>query len=378
MRSTRTLSLYMMREVSSYTALGVLAITTVMVTQNLFRFLDEMISANVRLVDFGAIVGALCLMLATYSVPIAFLFGVLLAFGRLSSDTEITAMQSCGIGLRSLMVPMVILGLATSAATAYLIGEVEHRAQLSLRQTVKTMAARGGFVQPGRFRRLGERVLFVRHVDPDNRLEGVLISDRTAIDRPLMIFAESGDLRWDAQHNELQFRLRNGDIHVEPVDEEFDDDADYQRISFATFDYRLDAESLFGRDFSTLRPREMTLEQLRAVVARAEAGESLEDLRRANPAHYELQIQRRFALPAAPLLFAFVGAPLGLRRRRGARSWGAIACVVLVFGYYAFLTLGEFLALEHLVPAAAALWLPNGVFALAALVLLWRAGRRRG
>ena len=376
MRSPRTLSWYVMREVLSYSALGVLAITTVMVTQNLFRFLDEMISANVRLGDFGAIVASLALMLATYSVPIAFLFGVLLAFGRLASDSEITAMQSCGIGLRSLMVPMALLGVATSVLTAYLILEVEHDAQLSLRRVVKKMAARGGFIEPGRFRRLGERVLFVRNIDRDNRLEGVLISDRTDVERPLMIFAEHGRLHWDTERDELQFRLSNGDIHVGSLDERLADDA-YQRISFLTFDYRLDAASLFGRNFSTLRPREMTLEQLRAVIARAEAGESLEDLRRKDPTHYQLQIHRRFALPFAPLLFAFVGAPLGLERRRGARSWGALACVVLVFGYYAFLTFGEFLALAHRVPAVVALWLPNAVFAAVAAGLFYRASRMR-
>ena len=93
MRSPRTLSRYVVREVLVYTLLGLVAITIVMVTQNLFRFIDEMISAGARFADFSAIVGHLAMMLATYTVPIAFLFGVLLAFGRLSADTEITAMQ---------------------------------------------------------------------------------------------------------------------------------------------------------------------------------------------------------------------------------------------------------------------------------------------
>ena len=372
MRLPRTLSRYMARAVLTYTALGLLAITTVMVTQNLLRFLDEMISANATGIDFIAIVGSLCLMLATYTVPIGFLFGILVAFGRLSSDSEIVAMQACGLGLRSLFSPTLVLGVLMSGLTAYLLFEVEHKAHLALRQRIKTMAARGGFIEPGRFRHLGDRVLFVKSVDPSNRLEGVLISDRSDPQRPLMIFAESGRLNWNIERNALEFRLTDGDIHV---DARGDVESLYQRIEFRSFDYHLDAESLFGRSFSTLRPREMTLSQLRTVVARAEAGESLQDLRRANPAHYELQIQRRFALPLAPLLFAFIGSSLGVQSRRSARSWGVFLCVALVFGYYLILTFGEFLALRRMLPAELALWLPNLTFALVSVWLVTRARR---
>jgi lipopolysaccharide export LptBFGC system permease protein LptF len=245
-----------MREVLTYTALGLLAITIVMVTQNLFRYLDEMISARVVWAEFGAIVGYLGLMLATYTVPIAFLFGVLLTFGRLSSDSEIIAMQSCGMGPPSLLRPVLILGIAASSLTAFLAVGVEHEAQLALRRVVKTMAVRGGFLEPGRFRHLGDRMLFIRNIDSSNRLEGVLISDRSDPERPLMIFAEHGRLHWNTERRELEFRLNNGDIHIAPTRDTRGDggtDDSYRRISFLSFDYTLDSASLFGRHFSTLR-----------------------------------------------------------------------------------------------------------------------------
>jgi lipopolysaccharide export system permease protein len=369
-----------MREVLSYTALGLLAITTVMVTQNLFRFLDEMISARVSWSELGSIVGCLGLMLATYTVPIAFLFGVLLTFGRLSSDSEILAMQSCGLGLPALFRSMLILGVIASGLTAYLSLEVEHTAQLALRRAVKTMAVRGGFIEPGRFQHLGERMLYIKNVDANNRLEGVIISDRSDPKKPLMIFAEYGRLNWNTERRELEFRLNNGDIHVVPAGDAAGggrEDDSYQRISFLSFDYTLDAVSLFGSHFSTLRPREMSMAQLRNVIARAEAGESLEDLRRMDPVAYELQIHRRVALPFAPLLFAFVGGFLGLERRRGTRSWGALICVALVFGYYVMLTFSEYLAMHRILPASIALWTANATFTLAAVFLFMRANRMR-
>lgn len=373
MRPARTLSRYVIKEVLAYTTLGLAAITVVMVTQNLFRFLDQMITAGVRLRDFVAIVGSLSLMLATYSVPIAFLFGVLLALGRMASDSEITAMHACGVGFQAIWRPMFVLGVAMSVVTAFLFVEGEHVAHLTLRRVVKTLAARGGFIEAGRFRRLGETVLFVREIDENQRLQGVVISDRTEENRALMIFAESGEVSWKSAENEVEFRLSNGDIHVDPGNASAD--GTYQRIAFQSFVYTLDSESLFGRNFNLLRPREMTLAQLNDVVSLAKAGESLDHLRRKDPVKYELQIHRRIALPFAPFIFAFVGAPLGLNSRRKTRSWGTFLCVSLIFTYYAMMTFTEFLAVQRVLSAPIALWVPNLIFAAAAGYLVFRTRR---
>ena len=104
-------------------------------------------------------------------------------------------------------------------------------------------------------------------------------------------------------------------------------------------------------------------------------GEAPEAVRVKTRERYEIQLQRRLALPAAPLLFALVGIPLGMRRSRGARSFGVLLCVILVFAYYAFLSAGTYFAEENLAPAWTALWIPNLLFAIVAVVLLRRARR---
>jgi lipopolysaccharide export system permease protein len=315
---------------------------------------------------------------ATYAVPVAFLFGVLLAIGRMAADVEILALYSCGVGLRSLVLPVACLGLACSCVTGWLTFDVEHRAQRRLRLAVQTLAAEGKLLEPGEFRRVGERVLYVKRRGPDDRLEGVLIADRSDPERPLLIFAEDGELVWDTERDGLQLHLRNGDIHIEPPGEALAAAAPkparerYQRIAFQTFDYHFGADELLGVSLSAHRPREMSAEQLRAVIARAEAGDPLAELRRHDPVYYRLQLQRRMALPVAPVLFALVGGPLAVRRVRGGRSWGVFVCALVAFGYYALLALGQALALEAAIPATA-LWLPNVAFAGVAWALLLRA-----
>jgi lipopolysaccharide export system permease protein len=368
-RLPRKLSAYILREVVGYTLLGLMAITVIFLSQNLLRLLDELMAVGFSSADLFAVLRCLIPMLLSYTLPVAFLFGVLLATTRMASDQEIIAMRACGLGLREVLAPVVALGFAISCGSWYLQLEVEHAARRELRDVVQSMVARGSVIEGGRFSHLGDRVLYVDHVDRDNRLERIVIADRSDPKRPVTIFAESGRFSFDPERAELRLRLQSGDVHIEP---QRDDDR-YRRIAFLSIDYSFDVELALRAAFGSLRPYDMTIAELREIVARAEAGGSLDHLAEKNPAAYQVHIHRRFAMPLAPTLFAMVGIPLGLRRTRGARSWGALLCVAMTFLYYLLLKGSEMLALEGVLPAALAIWIPNAVFAAAGLALLSRA-----
>ncbi len=368
----RTLSRYVVREVLEYTGIGFLAFSTILVTQNLLRRLDDLVAVGFRSDDLIAVLGCLLAMLTAYAVPIAFLFGILLAMGRLSADSEITAMRACGLGMRHLVIPVLVLGLAVSGLTAVLMLRTEPKARLALRNVLQNVAARGAILEPGKFRTIGSRVVYVEGRDRENNLTGVLVADRTNAERPFVVFAEAGRFTLDSENAEIRLELERGDIHLE---EGGPDDDRHRRIAFDELSYVIDARSLLDVEGYETRPPEMSMHRLRHVLRRAASGDALQDLRERDPVLYELQIHRRLALPFAPLLFALVGVPLGLRRSRGARSWGALLCVTIVFAYYALLSLAEFLVEEEGVPPALALWLPNVVFALGAIPLLRRASR---
>ena len=142
MRLPRTLSWYLAREVLEYTGLGFLGFSTILVTQNLLRRLDDLVAVGFRSEDLLAVLGFLMAMLTAYAVPVAFLFGILLAVGRLSADSEITAMRACGLGMRHLVAPVLALGIAVSALTATLMIRSEPAARLALRTLFRNVAAR--------------------------------------------------------------------------------------------------------------------------------------------------------------------------------------------------------------------------------------------
>ncbi|MDZ4858316.1 MAG: LptF/LptG family permease, partial [Candidatus Hydrogenedentes bacterium] len=66
--------------------------------------------------------------LFAYLIPIAYMMGILLAFGRLAQHNEITAMKAAGIPLKRLVVPVVLVGAVLSVGTFFLQDRVQPRA----------------------------------------------------------------------------------------------------------------------------------------------------------------------------------------------------------------------------------------------------------
>ena len=96
---SRTLAFYLAREILYYGALGLVIMLTIFVSQNLLRQLGDLVAIGFSPSDFVVVIRCLVPTLLAYAVPIAFLFGALLAILRLCSDREITAMSACGQSL---------------------------------------------------------------------------------------------------------------------------------------------------------------------------------------------------------------------------------------------------------------------------------------
>lgn len=369
MRRPRILSIYLVREVLQYGTLGFLALGSIFVAQNMFSRLDNFLGTGFEWADLLVVLGSVLALLTGYLLPVGFLFGVLVAVGRLSADSEVVAMRACGMGMRELVTPIAVAAIPVSLLAGVLLTHVEPEARRELRALWRTVLSRGAFLAPGRFISVGDRVVFVEQVGEENGLVGVVISDHSNPERPFMVVASGGRFYVDDEHGQVHLELNDGDIHFEPHSL---DDAAYRRIAFRRFDYPIEAQALLEEDAGKLKPRDMRMAELREVIARGRAGDPLTDLRYPNVNVYIGQLHRRYALAFTPILFALIGTPMAVRRGRGGRSSGAFLCVAVIFVYYMLLTFGEYLTESNTLPPQLALWTPNLVFALAAVGLYGR------
>lgn len=89
-------------------------------------------------------------------------------------------------------------------------------------------------------------------------------------------------------------------------------------------------------------------------------------------AAYEVEIQKKYAIAVACLVFALVGAPVALRFQRGGVGLVLGVSVAVFTVYYIGLIGGEELGDRLIVSPFFAMWTPNVIFALAGLYGLWR------
>jgi lipopolysaccharide export system permease protein len=370
MRLSRTLAVSVAGEIALYAGIGFVGFVVIMLAQNLAQRLPALVAVGFSWGDVLRLVHSLMPLVTAYSVPVGFLFGVLAAVARLSTDAELIALRSCGLGLGAVLGPALALAALVAATTGVLMVHGEPAARREMRSVLAEVASRGGLLEPGRFRAIGPRVIYVQARDRENRLRRILVADRSDPDRPFLIFAESGHFAFDPATTRIRLALERGDVHFETRDSE-----SHQRIAFERFDYAIDASALFERGGNT-RPREMTFAELGEAVEAADRGTLTPAAAGGrDPNDFRAQYHRRLALPFAPLLFAALGVALGVSRTRSARSWGFLACALLTAAYYTLLTFGEFLGESGRMPSALALWIPNAAFAIAAGALLWRVRR---
>jgi lipopolysaccharide export system permease protein len=85
-----------------------------------------------------------------------------------------------------------------------------------------------------------------------------------------------------------------------------------------------------------------------------------------------VEIHKKISIPAACIVFVFVGAPLGIKARRGGAAAGFISVGFFLL-YYLFLVGGEELADRRFISPWLSMWLPNIVLGAAGIWLTTRA-----
>jgi lipopolysaccharide export system permease protein len=300
----------------------------------------------------------------------ALLLGVLVGFGRLSSDSEIVAMKASGLSLYQLARPVLAFALLVYALSLTLALYVRPWGNTLLKhglyEVAKTRASVG----------LRERVfnadfpglvIYVNEIAPGgSSFTGVMISDTRDADQHNTAFARVGILVSNEASQTVTLRLLDGHIETSSPNK-----STFHQTEFAVYDINLNwGAALADLTAREKDPKEMTLAELRqAIRAKHDAG--------ASAFVEQVEVHRKFSIPFACLVFAAAGMPLGIQGSRSVRSRGFSVSLVLIFVYYILLSLAENLGERGVLPPALALWLPNGAFALAGASLFSAAARER-
>src|SRR4029450_1286510 len=330
----------------------------------------------------------------------AFLSAVLLAGGRLASDLEIVAFRAAGVSAVRLFRPVLLVSLVIMAATAWftlVLNPLANREfQRQLFRIIQAKAASGLqeriFLGP-----FGDVTIYVEDVSVSQvALRGLLVSDERDPKLSRIITAREGRLRSDEANQRITLSMIDGAVNevdvirgcahrVAPALSRPAVAPRYRYTRFDTSDMSLSMSSpLIGAARNDKPERDATLGELNRKIA-----EYRRD--RLNRVPFEIERHKRFALPAAALVFGLIAFPLAICSHRGGRSIAFIGSLVILVIYYLLITSLEGFALRGRIPPGVAIWTPNVLFSgtgfglllgtarewrVPAMPLVWRALER--
>lgn len=133
----KTLDRYILRQLITITFLGVLSLTMLLLLGQLFKELHSLLVESgappTIVIDFILQVIPFSL---TFSVPWGFLTAVLLVYGRLAADNELTSMRMAGLSLWRLSAPAIGMGIALSFLCYYINIEVAPKGKQAMTELV--------------------------------------------------------------------------------------------------------------------------------------------------------------------------------------------------------------------------------------------------
>ena len=374
---------YLLREVVVYFAIALFLFTALLLTFRMLRFANLIVNRGVGIDQIGMVFLSIIPTFLEVAIPLATLLGILLAFTRLSGDSELIVIRGNGVSIFQLVRIVALCGIISASGLWIVQNFFRPWGNAQLNRTLYELARSRSTagLESGVFNKLGALTLYAQTIDHSSgKLERVLIDDkRDPINRRIVI-AQHGRILSDDAKQQILFELADGQIH-QRVDDH------YSLTHFETNALSMDASELYNDDTNSRDRRaaelsnaelETRIVEMRELLANAPntkdefpvlfPGDDKETLTTRSEIKRKgdrsaVELGRRLSMPCAAFLLALLALPLGVQPSRTQRTYGiglsAMIGLVIFMFYYGAFSIGVAAAEGGKFNPYLALWLPN-------------------
>lgn len=345
----RILDKYILKELSGIFLFGMAAFSSIFIGSSvMFRIAQYMSQYGTPLGTVAKLFVFSLPEIVNYTFPMSMLLAALLAVGRLSGNSELTAMKSGGISIYRIAAPIFIAAFAISifsvvfaekvvpiskAAYRYVLHyDVLQNTKPRSQEHVVIKSVSGGNI---------ERLTYARSFNEgDGEMRGITIEDFEQGKLARIQNAEKAIWKNNAWY------LQNGHVFTIGAGEGVQQTMEFkEQIIPLSETPRAISQEQKERD-------EMTISELRSYMKVLE--------RRQQPIDkYLMEMYQRVTIPMACFVFAVIGVPLGMQPQRASSSIGLGISIIIIFIYYTIMTITTALGQGGVIPPLLAAWIPN-------------------
>src|SRR6266478_4233718 len=362
---------YISRQLIVNLLFAIVVLSFVLVIGNIFRKLLPLLVNHDLPVEY--LVGFVAYVLPfslIFTIPWGLLTAVLLVFGRLSADNELTALRSNGVSIVRICIPLVVIALLCTGASLWLNVQVAPAAQEEMRSTVFNLATRNPMALFGSDQVIDQfpgRKIYVGKKE-GNKLENITVFELDQKSMPLRVtFARTGMLEADLDNKRILMHLYNA--RYQQRDEK--DPSDLRKIkdgiSMHEGTLPISLDELYEKEKKRPSRSAMSIEQLLDQLQSESTRERSES---------RTEINKRFSFPFACVAFAIIGVPLGVTAHRRETSIGFAMGLIVAVAYFLFVIIADTLRGNPKVHPELLIWIPNVLFIILGALLFRRLARQ--
>ena len=375
----RIIRRYLVREMLPPTLISLLVFTFVMVMDVIFDIAELALKRNLGI----ALVAKLFFLnlphIIVLTIPMAVLLGIIVAYSRLSADSEIVAFRSAGISLQRLLGPTLVFATGAFLITLYLMVFFlpwGNKTLLRLEEDIFSLAV-ASTVEPRTFyEEFANKVIYFNDYTENGKdWKGVLLAESSMKEGRRIINAQQAQLRYDNVTDRLWLTLYDGTINASDAK----NPDEYQFSQFSAMRVLL-KDGLLRENRLKTRRDQVHDPKLRAKTT----GELLAIARESRipelKSRYNLawiNIHKKFSIPFSCYVLAVIGISLGISNTRGGKSSGFAISIGVIIIYWILIDTGEAMAIQQKLPPLLGMWLPNLLLGSAGLLLLNLRSRNR-
>lgn len=383
---------YIVKEFISSFVFGLTIFSAILLLDQIFQLVDLFLSKGV---GFFLILQLFILIIPnilSLTIPMAILFGVLLSYGRLSEDNEITVMKATGISYKTLSMPIIVFVLFVSIGLVYFnhyLSPSTHMYFRTLYKQILTKTPLAKFDEKTITDIGGYRIYAHKVNSKTNTLSGVniykFVDDKKDGDSFYIGKSKQDEKiknnQEDKSGNSIPWRIASSSATVS-VERNMVTlklyDGYWQRsdpnklgsmihMNFSTYRFSIP----FGEsvNFDDVALREMTSAKLNAKLKTFEEKDP-------QIYTYKNEYWLRWVLAVAPVIFAIVAIPIGIMSGKGGKAIGFGMSLFVIFIYYMFLVISLNIGEKGYVPSCYIMWLPNVVLGAAGFFLFKKMGKK--
>ncbi len=364
----KTLNWYVTRGFLLAFSMAIGILTFGMTGANLVKVLDY-VSQGISFWTFLQFTLYILPIVLTFTVPWAVMVAVMLVFGRMSADSEITAMRACGISIMQIVSPILIITFFLTIFCLYLQVEVGPPLLGKSRSLMSTAAINQplAIFEPGKPIEYENTIIYIDDKEGDNIIRGVQlykVTDEQEV--ALDISAVHGKLTVDKEKQILNVYLYDC-LVVNHTGEGGDGTPNRFFAREVKFDFNYGQQANAER--VSTRAKYMRLSDLMAKIR-------MTKMINQDTTELEVELNQRIAFALSPIAFLLLGLPLAIRTSRRETSVGLFLSVILAGAFFLSIILCESLSSYPKLYPQYLLWLPNILFQILGAVMTYRISQR--